>query len=351
MSENKEGNLQDIKFSVLDLVPVVQGNTIADSFRNTVELAQHCEDLGYSRFWISEHHNMTSVVSSATSVLLGHVAAKTSTIKVGSGGIMLPNHAPLMVAEQFGTLETLFPGRIDLGLGRAPGTDQRTAAALRRGRTETVEDFPKDIEALQQFFSSSNRNSAVRAIPGEGLDIPIYLLGSSTFSAQLAGMLGLGYAFASHFAPAYLFDALRLYRENFRPSEKRRKPYSIACVNVIAADSDEEAAFLASSQKLFALGIIRNQRKPMPPPVENLSEIWNKGEEAAISEMMRYSFIGSPETIEEQLTEFVQKTGVDEIMAVSHIFDHKNRLRSYELLSEIKKPLKDPFFDSQPPTE
>lgn len=351
MDKNEEDTLQDIKYSVLDLVPVVQGNTIAGSFKNTVELAQHCEDLGFSRYWISEHHNMESVVSSATAVLLGHVAANTASIRIGSGGIMLPNHSPLMVAEQFGTLETLFPGRIDLGLGRAPGTDQRTAAALRRGRTETVEDFPRDIEALQQYFSSSNKNSAVRAIPGEGLDIPLYLLGSSTFSAQLAGMFGLGYAFASHFAPAYLYDALRLYREKFDPSKGRKEPYSIACVNVIAAESDEEAEFLASSQKLFALGIIRNQRKPMPPPVENINEIWNKGEEAAISEMMKYSFIGSKETVEQQLSEFVRQTGIDEVMAVSHIFDHKSRMRSYEILSELKKPLKDPFFDSQPPIE
>lgn len=351
MDKNQEDTLQHIKFSVLDLVPVVQGNTIAGSFKNTVELAQRCEDLDFSRYWISEHHNMESVVSSATAVLLGHVAANTASIRIGSGGIMLPNHSPLMVAEQFGTLETLFPGRIDLGLGRAPGTDQRTAAALRRGRSETVEDFPRDIEKLQEYFSSSNKSSAVRAIPGEGLDIPIYLLGSSTFSAQLAGMLGLGYAFASHFAPAYLHDALRLYRENFDPSKSRKKPYCIACVNVIAAESDEEAEFLASSQKLFALGIIRNQRKPMPPPVENIHEIWNKGEEAAISEMMKYSFIGSKETVEEQLSEFVRQTGIDEVMAVSHIFDHKSRIRSYEILSEVKKPLKDPFFDAQPPIE
>lgn len=349
--DTPEGILQDIKFSALDLVPVVEGNTIAGSFKNSVELARQCEELGFTRFWISEHHNMESVVSSATAVLLGHVAANTSSIRIGSGGIMLPNHSPLMVAEQFGTLETLFPGRIDLGLGRAPGTDQRTAAALRRGRTETVEDFPQDIRALQEYLSSDNKDSEVRAIPGEGLDIPLYLLGSSTFSAQLAAMLGLGYAFASHFAPAYLHQALRLYRENFKPSESRKEPYRIACVNVIAADTDEEAEYLASSQKLFALGIIRNQRKPMPPPVENIHEIWNKGEEAAISEMMKYSFIGSKMTIEEQLSEFALETGVDEIMAVSHIFDHKNRLRSYEILSEIKKPLKDPFFDSQPPIE
>lgn len=263
---------------------------------------------------------------------------------------MLPNHSPLTVAEQFGTLETLFPGRIDLGLGRAPGTDQRTAGALRRGRTETVDDFPRDIQELQRYFSVENKNAPVRAIPGEGLDIPLYLLGSSTFSAQLAAMLGLHYAFASHFAPTHLHEALQLYRENFKNSEGQN-PYSIACVNIIAADSDEEAEFLSTSQKQFALGILRNQRKPMPPPVENMSEIWNSGEEAAIAKMMRYSFVGSIETIEEKLTDFISETEVDEIMVVSHIYDHAKRMKSYEILSEIKKPFKDPFFDSQPPIE
>lgn len=350
MSNNSENILQDINFSVLDLVPVVEGNTIENSFKNTVELAQHCEDLGFSRYWISEHHNMISVASSATAVLIGNVAANTSSIRVGSGGIMLPNHSPLTVAEQFGTLETLFPGRIDLGLGRAPGTDQRTAGALRRGRTETVDDFPRDIQELQRYFSTENKNAPVRAIPGEGLEIPLYLLGSSTFSAQLAAMLGLKYAFASHFAPTHLHEALQLYRENFKNSEVQN-PYSIACVNVIAADSDEEAEFLSTSQKQFALGILRNERKPMPPPVEDMSEIWNSGEEAAIAKMMRYSFVGSRETIEEKLTDFISETGVDEIMVVSHIYDHDKRMRSYELLSEIKKPFKDPFFDSQPPIE
>ncbi|MFD0975569.1 LLM class flavin-dependent oxidoreductase [Salinimicrobium gaetbulicola] len=340
--------LQDSKFSVLDLVPVVEGNTIGNSFKNTIELAQHCEDLDFSRFWISEHHNTGSLASSATAVLIGNVAANTSSIKVGSGGIMLPNHSPLTVAEQFGTLETLFPGRIDLGLGRAPGTDHHTAGALRRGHIETVKDFPREIQELQRYFSKENKNAPVRAIPGEGLEIPIYLLGSSTFSAQLAAMLGLKYAFASHFAPAHLHEALQLYRDKFK-NVGGQKPYSIACVNVIAADTDEEAEFLASSQKQFALGIIRNQRNPMPPPVENMSGIWNPEEAAAISQMMQYSFVGSQESIEEKLIDFISETGVDEIMVVSHIYDHEKRLRSYELLSELKKPVKDPFFDSQPP--
>lgn len=350
MTKKQETILQDIEFSVLDLVPVVEGNTIEKSFKNTVELAQHCEDLGFSRYWISEHHNMTSVASSATAVLIGTVASNTGSIRVGSGGIMLPNHSPLTIAEQFGTLETLFPGRIDLGLGRAPGTDQRTASALRRGRTETVHDFPSDLQELQQYFSAENKNAPVRAIPGEGLDIPFYLLGSSTFSAQLAAMMGLKYAFASHFAPTHLKEALHLYNEKFKSSDGQN-PYSIACVNVIAADSDEEAQFLSTSQKQFALGILRNQRKPMPPPVENMSGIWNSKEEATIAQMMHYSFVGTLETIEEKLSDFISETGVNEIMVVSHIHDHEKRMRSYELLSELKKPFKDPFFDSKRPIE
>lgn len=347
----KEDDLQDVKFSVLDLVPVVEGSSIQTSFKRTIELAQLCEELGYSRFWISEHHNMESVASSATTVLLGQVAANTHSIRVGSGGIMLPNHSPLMIAEQFGTLESLFPGRIDLGLGRAPGTDQQTAAALRRGRTETVDDFPRDVQELQRYFSAENRNARVRAIPGEGLEIPIYLLGSSTFSAQLAAVLGIGYAFASHFAPGHLQEALKLYKEKFQDSQQVSKPYTMAGINVIAADTDEEAEFLATSQKQFALGILRNERKPMPPPTDKMDQKWNPGEEAAITQMMKYSFIGAKDTIEEKLFNFVRQTGIDEIMVVSHIHDHTSRMRSYEILSELKKPAKDPFFDSGPPVE
>ncbi len=347
----KEEFLQNVKFSVLDLVPVVEGSSIHASFKNTVELAQLCEELGYYRFWISEHHNMESLASSATAVLLGHVAANTRSIRVGSGGIMLPNHSPLMIAEQFGTLESLFPGRIDLGLGRAPGTDQRTAAALRRGRTETVEDFPRDVQELQRYLSTENRNAPVRAIPGEGLEIPMYLLGSSTFSAQLAAMLGIRYAFASHFAPGHLEEALKIYKEKFQDSSKTPKPYTIAGVNVIAADTDEEAEFLATSQKQFALGILRNERKPMPPPTDNMDQKWKPGEEAAISQMMKYSFVGAKDTIEESLYNFVKRMEIDELMVVSHIHNHNSRMRSYEIVSELKKPAKDPFFDSGPPVE
>ncbi|SDS51200.1 luciferase family oxidoreductase, group 1 [Gillisia sp. Hel1_33_143] len=328
---------QNTHFSVLDLVPVTQGNTPTDSFRNSLDLAQHVENWGYKRFWISEHHNMESIASSATVILLQHIAQGTKTIRVGSGGIMLPNHAPLVIAEQFGTMELLFPGRMDLGLGRAPGTDQRTAMALRRNAQESVNDFPNNIQELQRYFSKDNRHSDVRAIPGEGLDIPLYLLGSSTYSAQLAAHKGLPYAFASHFAPAYLHQALKLYKDGFESSDQLDKPYAIACVNVIAAATDEEAERLATSQKQMFLGLIRGTRRPMQAPVENMEHIWNEAEKAAVQQMIHYSFIGSKATIKEKLAAFIEDTAIDEIMVVSHIFDHKARLRSYEILGELTK--------------
>ncbi|WP_086475641.1 LLM class flavin-dependent oxidoreductase [Arenibacter amylolyticus] len=337
MKQDSKHSLKGMKFSVLDLVPVAQGNTHLQSMENSLALAQHVERLGYDRFWISEHHNMDTLVSSATPLLIGYVAQGTKSIRVGSGGVMLPNHAPLLVAEQFGTLETLYPGRIDLGLGRAPGTDQLTAKALRRDRPETVHDFPRDIGELQTYFSSENRNAAVRAIPGEGLDIPLYLLGSSTFSAQLAGIKGLPYAFASHFAPTHLHDALRLYHQNFQPSKQCNTPYTIACVNVIAADTDEKAKLLETSLQQLALGIIRNTRKPLAPPVESMDGLWHPLEKVQVEKMMHYSFAGSKETVRKQLASFVEATRVDEVMVVSHIYNHEDRLRSYELLSTIFK--------------
>ena len=335
MAHNNGENIGDIKFSVLDLVPVAEGSTALQSIRKSLELAQHVESLGFERFWISEHHNMESLVSSATPILIGYIAQGTKTIRVGSGGIMLPNHAPLIVAEQFGTLETLYPGRVDLGLGRASGTDQLTAKALRRDRTETVHDFPRDIVALQTYFSKENSLSAVRAIPGEGLEIPLYLLGSSTFSAQLAGAMGLPYAFASHFAPTHLHEALRLYHQNFEASQQCKVPYTIACVNVIAAETDEKARYLETSLQQLALGIIRNTRRPLPPPVESMDGLWQGMEKAQIQHMMHYSFVGSRETIKAQLADFIETTRVNEIMAVSHIFDHQDRLKSYEILSSL----------------
>lgn len=334
---NNEEILNNIPFSVLDLVPVIQGSTHKAAMENSLALAQKVENLGFKRFWISEHHNAESLVSSATPLLIGYIAENTKTIRVGSGGVMLPNHAPLIVAEQFGTLATLYPDRIDLGLGRAPGTDQVTARALRRERTETVNDFPNDVQELQQYFSKKNKNGLVRAIPGEGLEVPLYLLGSSTYSAQLAGSLGLPYAFASHFAPTHLHDALGLYHSNFEASKQLSKPYAMACVNIVVADTDEEAEYLATSMKLFMLNIIRNTRQPLQPPVKNMQEIWNPMEEAHISQMMQYTFIGSKETVREKLTHFVAETRVDEIIAVAHIYNQEARLKSFELLAQLKK--------------
>lgn len=340
MGMDKEENLKNIPFSVLDLVPVIQGSTHKVAMENSLALAQQAEKLGYKRFWISEHHNAESLVSSATPLLIGYVAQGTKTIRVGSGGVMLPNHAPLVVAEQFGTLATLYPNRIDLGLGRAPGTDQQTARALRRERVETVNDFPEDVQELEKYFSKDNSKSAVRAIPGDGLEVPLYLLGSSTYSAQLAGALGLPYAFASHFAPTHLHDALRLYHSHFEASKQLSKPYAMACVNIVVADTDEEAEYLATSMKLFMLNVIRNTRQPLSPPVKSMSGLWNPMEEAHISQMMQYTFVGSKETVHQKLADFVDETRIDEIIGVAHIYDQTARLRSFELLSQINQDIK-----------
>lgn len=325
-----------IPLSVLDLVPVQAGSTHKEAMAHSLALAQHVEGLGYKRFWISEHHNADSLVSSATPVLIGYIAGGTSTIRVGSGGVMLPNHAPLIVAEQFGTLETLYPNRIDLGLGRAPGTDQLTAKALRRDRMESVQDFPRDVQELQLFFSDRNRHSPVRAIPGEGLDVPLYLLGSSTYSAQLAGMLGLPYAFASHFAPTHLHEALSLYHQNFKASQQIQKAYAMACVNVVMADTTEEAEFLSTSMKQFMLNIIRNTRSPLPQPVQSMDGLWNPREQAQVEAMMAYSFVGNKEIVAEKLNQFIADTQVDELIIGGNIHDQKARLHSFKLLSELK---------------
>jgi luciferase family oxidoreductase group 1 len=279
---------------------------------------------------------MESIASSATSVLIGHIAGHTSTIRVGSGGIMLPNHAPLVIAEQFGTLEYMYPGRIDLGLGRAPGSDQVTARALRRNVLEGPNDFPESLFELQKYFSAENKTSKVRAIPGEGLHIPIWLLGSSTYSAQLSAMLGLPFAFASHFAPAYLKHALELYRTNFKQGDLNES-YALACVNVIAADTDEEAQKLATSLYQLAINIIHQSSRPIQPPVDSMEGIWSEDEKAAILQMMQYTFIGSPAAVQKKLQAFLRATGVDEIMVTSHIYDHEARLRSYEIVKNVWK--------------
>jgi luciferase family oxidoreductase group 1 len=328
-------NLSAINFSVLDLAWVVDGKSATDTFANSSSLAQHVEKLGYKRFWLAEHHNMEGVASSATAILIGQIASRTSNLRVGSGGIMLPNHSPLMVAEQFGTLETLYPGRIDLGLGRAPGTDQLTAMALRRDQRAAM-DFSGNIQELQKYLSASNKTAAVRAIPGEGLDIPIWILGSSTDSAYVAAALGLPYAFASHFAPLQLHQALAIYHQNFRPSVALKKPYVLACVGAIAADTEHEATKLATSFKRLYLGIITGQREKMKPPAEPNEWRIDSIQEAALQQMIKYSFIGTPEKVHHEMQQFLHETQVDELMITTPIYDHAARLHSYEIISKFK---------------
>lgn len=327
--------LSKLPYSVLDLAGVIQGNTIADTFKNSVSLAQHTEQLGYKRYWFAEHHNMISVASSATSILIGHIAGHTKSIRVGSGGIMLPNHMPLIIAEQFGTLETLYPNRIDLGLGRAPGTDQLTAFEIRGERFQSPQNFPQDVKKLQQFLGDDNYNSKVRAIPGEGTNVPIWILGSSTESAHLAASYGLPYAFASHFAPTYFLEAIQIYRQNFRPSATLKEPYVMSCVNVVAADTDQEAERLSTSLKRLFMGIVTGKRQLLQPPIDNMDEIWDEMEEAAVNQMLAVSFIGGPEKLKQQLKSFLAQTGIDEIMVTSHIYEHQARLNSYQLFAEL----------------
>jgi luciferase family oxidoreductase group 1 len=330
MDERKE--LTDVPLSVLDLATIVEGETPADAFKRSLALAQNAERLGYKRYWFAEHHNMESVASAATAVLIGYVANGTESIRVGSGGIMLPNHAPLIIAEQFGTLASLYPGRIDLGLGRAPGTDPVTSYALRRSLKSDVDDFPNDVVELINYLGPKDATAKVRAIPGEGTQVPVWLLGSSTYSAQLAAMLGLPFGFASHFAPTYLKDALQIYRGKFQPSQFLQQPYALACVNVIAVDTNEEAEHIATSFYQMALGMIRNVRRPMQPPVASMDGLWSEAEKAAIQHMMHYSFIGSAEKVKAELNSFLAETGVDEIMVASHIYDLEAKKRSYELI-------------------
>lgn len=329
--------LTSIPYSVLDLATVIEGKKPADTFKNSLNLAQQAEDWGYHRYWLAEHHNMISVASSATSVVIGHIAGGTKSIRVGSGGIMLPNHSPLVIAEQFGTLESLFPGRIDLGLGRAPGTDQVTAMAIRGERMNAANSFPQDVLKLQAYFSEENSTSSVRAIPGEGLDIPIWILGSSTDSARLAAALGLPYAFASHFAPAQFLTAINIYRQNFKPSDHLKEPYVLACVNVVAADTDAEANKLATSLYQLFRGIVTGKRSLLQPPVETMEGIWTAYEEEQAGQMLACTFTGNKETLSNDLQQFLDQTQVDELMTTSHIFDHQARLKSYQLLSEVFK--------------
>lgn len=328
----------DLLYSVLDLCPIAQGGSAADSFRNSLDLARHAEKWGYHRYWVAEHHNIPGVASAATSVVIGHIAAGTSHIRVGSGGIMLPNHAPLVIAEQFGTLESLFPGRIDLGLGRAPGGDQLTARALRRNLGSNGDSFPQDVQELIGYFAPP-QGASPRAIPGVGLQIPIYLLGSSTFGAELAAQLGLPYAFASHFAPDYMHAALEIYRTRFQPSDVLSKPHAMIGVNVFAADTDEEARRLFTTLQQLFLNLIRGYPREMPPPVDDMSGKWNPMEEAHVQRMTRVSAVGSPDTVRARLRSLIEETGADEIIATAHIFDHQARLRSFEIAAEIFQEL------------
>ncbi|MDQ6422697.1 LLM class flavin-dependent oxidoreductase [Paenibacillus sp. LHD-117] len=334
---NKLHSSFGIPLSVLDVAPIIQGGTVAESLRNSLDLAQHAESWGYNRYWLAEHHNSPSIASSATSVVIGHVAAGTSHIRVGAGGIMLPNHAPLVIAEQFGTLEALFPGRIDLGLGRAPGTDQLTATALRGERGTNGGNFPEQLEQLRAFIDpeGADKAMAVRAIPGEGADIPIWLLGSSDFSAQLAGKLGLPFAFAGHFSPTYTVPAMKLYRSVFQPSAVLDEPYGMVAVNVVAADTDEEAAYLATSMQQLFLGFVRGRPGPLPPPVRDMEALWTQQEKYMLQQQLGSSIAGSPATVKAKLEQYIEATGADEIMVAAHIYDHAARVRSYEIIAGL----------------
>ncbi|PLS00999.1 LLM class flavin-dependent oxidoreductase [Neobacillus cucumis] len=324
-----------IPVSVLNLAPIREGQDSRQAIESMVDLAQAVENMGYQRYWIAEHHNTATLVSSATSILIQHTLEHTNKIRVGSGGIMLPNHAPLVVAEQFGTMATMFPDRVDLGLGRAPGTDMMTANALRRSKNDSVYTFPEDVQALLTYFGAIEQQSYVKAYPGVGTDVPIYILGSSTDSAYLAASLGLPYVFASHFAPRYMEEAISIYRERFQPSEYLDKPYMMVCLNVIAAETDEEASLMSTTMKQFFLNVVRGTQNPLRPPVENLDELWSPMEKEMASSMSSVTFLGSKETVRQQLTNFQEKYGVDEFMAVSYIFDPDKQKRSYEIFKEI----------------
>jgi luciferase family oxidoreductase group 1 len=324
-----------VPLSILDLAPVVQGGDTGQTLRNCLDLAQHAETWGYRRIWLAEHHNMPGVASAATAVVIAHVAGGTKTIRVGSGGIMLPNHAPLMIAEQFGTLATLFPGRIDLGLGRAPGTDQRTMHALRRNLDGGADSFPQDVLELMGYLRDASADQPVTAFPGVGTNVPIWILGSSLFGAQLAAALGLPFAFASHFAPAALDQALALYRGQFRPSAQQDRPYVMAGVNVFAADRDDQAQLLVTSLQQAFVQLRRGRPTRLPPPLPDFDSQLLPHERAMLDEALSCTFVGAPATIRDELTGFVDRTGADELIVGAHIFDHAARLRSYELLAGI----------------
>ena len=326
-----------IPFSILDLAPIPQGATASDALRNSLDLAQHAEKWSYQRFWLAEHHNMPGIASAATSIVIGYVAGGTKTIRVGAGGIMLPNHSPLVIAEQFGTLASLFPGRIDLGLGRAPGTDQSTARALRRDVAASADRFPEDVLELQHYFEEAEPGQKIRAIPGSGLQVPIWLLGSSLFSAQLAAQLGLPFAFASHFAPADMMAALRLYRNLFRPSKQLKHPYAMLGINVVAAATDDDARRQFTSLQQSFTYLRRGTPRQIPPPIDDIETFWSPAEKTLASQTLTVSAVGSSETVERVLQNFIDITNPDELMITAHIYDHKARLDSFERVAALSR--------------
>jgi len=325
-----------LPFSILDLAPVAEGRTPADALHNSLQLAQKAEELGFRRFWLAEHHGMAGIASAATAVVIGYVAAGTRTIRVGSGGVMLPNHAPLIVAEQFGTLASLYPDRIDLGLGRAPGTDPLTARALRRDLMSRAEDFGHDVQELQAYFAPAAPGQRIRAVPGEGLNVPIWLLGSSLYGAQLAGLLGLPYAFASHFAPDDMRQALEVYRRTFRSSAQLERPYAMLTVNIFGADTDEEARRHFTSLQQAFLNLRRGRPGRVPPPIDDIDSFWSPEEKAGIAHALMYSFVGSAQTIEQGLRSFLAQTRPDELMVAGHFYDPVARLRSLEITARVR---------------
>lgn len=327
------------KYSILDLATIIKGDTISQSFEKSVKAAQKAEELGYYRYWFSEHHNMPNVASSATSLLIGHIASQTKTLRVGSGGIMLPNHSTLSVAEQFGTLDALYPNRIDLGLGRAPGTDMLTASILRRGQLEQHYNFEFHIQELCQYFSKENALSKVRAIPGEGANVPLYILGSSTDSAFLAAKLGLPYAFAAHFAPSQMEVAFEIYKEHFQPNDVLGQPYTMVCINIIAADSVEEAHYLSTSHFQAFVNILTDQRQPLLPPEE--TSLSNISDELSLhlNRMAAKTFVGDKESLQPKLASFVKNFGVDEVIVSGHIYDAEAKLHSYEIAADILRSI------------
>ncbi|MDQ6611997.1 MAG: LLM class flavin-dependent oxidoreductase [Gemmatimonadota bacterium] len=325
-----------IPFSVLDLAPIPAGRTAADALGNSLQLAQLAERLQYKRYWLAEHHNMPGIASAATAIVIGHVAAGTSTIRVGSGGIMLPNHSPLIIAEQFGTLASLFPDRIDLGLGRAPGSDQQTARAMRRELSLSAETFPQDVMELQSYFEPASDSAAIRAIPGTGLRVPIYLLGSSLFSAGLAAALGLPFAFASHFAPDLMTQALAIYRQRFQPSAQLQTPYAMLAVNVIAADTDSMARRQFTSMQQAFVNIRRGTATQVPAPIDDMESYWTPVERAQMANVLAYSFVGSPDTVRRGLHNFLDMHKPDELFVAGHFHDHDARLRSFEIAANVR---------------